>query len=46
MTAKEELRKQIIQFLQVMSEGENIIQCIKEALVMHEEFSPIVLFET
>ena len=46
MSLKSDLRSQVIQLLQVMSEGENIIQCIKEALVMHEEFNPIVLFET
>jgi hypothetical protein len=39
------LRNLIIQLLQAMSEGENILQCIKEALILHENFNPVVLFE-
>lgn len=42
---RDELRNLIIQLLQAMSEGENILQCIKEALILHENFNPVVLFE-
>ena len=45
MLNKEELRKQVIQYFRSVGSGENIVQCIKEALFLHDRFSPVVLFE-
>jgi hypothetical protein len=45
MLNKEELRKQVIQYFRSVGSGENIVQCIKEALFLHEKFSPVMVFE-
>ena len=45
MLNKEELRKQVIQYFRAVGSGENIVQCIKEALFLHEKFSPVMIFE-
>jgi len=35
MLHKDELRKQVIQYFRTVGSGENILQCIKEALFLH-----------
>ena len=45
MFNKEEVRKQVIQYFRSVGSGENIVQCIKEALFLHEKFNPVMLFE-
>lgn len=44
MLNKEELRKQVIQYFKSVGSGENIVQCIKEALFLEAKFSPIMIF--
>lgn len=45
MLNKEELRRQVIQYFRSVGSGENIVQCIKEALFLHQKFSPVQIFE-
>lgn len=45
MFPKDEVRKQIVQYFKAVGSGENIIQAIKEALFLNEQFNPLVLFE-